>query len=294
MQTKPAALKKSSPSFLYETTSSPRVTTPKYGPDDPLYYPSSDGEPLAENTLHYEWIVSLYHACKLLLNQEDIFIASDLLWYPTKGDRKTRRAPDVMIAFGRPQRMGEQVLSYRQWDEDNVAPQVVFEVLSQSDRAEIVEKKFQFYQKFGVQEYYVCSPLKKDTRIWTREQGILVEVDKGESWQSPRTGLRFQKGGDFNICLPDGSPILLPTEQAKSLKQESEAAEAKLKEETAKRKLETAKRKAETAKRKAETAKWQAETAKRKEEETRRQEVTAKPAAMTAIVRKMGIDPEAD
>jgi Uma2 family endonuclease len=36
-------------------------------------------------------------------------------------------APDVMVVFGRPK--GER-RSYRQWQEGNIAPQVVFEILS--------------------------------------------------------------------------------------------------------------------------------------------------------------------
>ncbi len=42
-------------------------------------------------------------------------------------------APDVMVVFGRPKgRRG----SYKQWQEDNIAPQVVFAILSPSNSLE--------------------------------------------------------------------------------------------------------------------------------------------------------------
>ena len=56
-----------------------------------------------------------------------VFVAGNLLWYPVEGDNKTRAAPDAMVVFGRPK--GDRS-SYLQWLEGNIAPQVVFEVLS--------------------------------------------------------------------------------------------------------------------------------------------------------------------
>jgi Uma2 family endonuclease len=55
-----------------------------------------------------------------------LFVAGDLLWYPVEGDNKLRQAPDVMVVFGRPK--GDRG-SYKPWEEDNIPPQVVFEIL---------------------------------------------------------------------------------------------------------------------------------------------------------------------
>jgi Uma2 family endonuclease len=65
-------------------------------------------------------------------------------------DAGIRIRPDVLVALGRPK--GER-RSYRQWEEDNVAPQVVFEVLSPGNRPGEMDEKFQFYQRYGVDEY---------------------------------------------------------------------------------------------------------------------------------------------
>lgn len=56
-----------------------------------------------------------------------MFIVRDLLWYPIKSTLVAPVAPDVMVAFGRPK--GKRG-SYRQWRAENIAPQVVFEILS--------------------------------------------------------------------------------------------------------------------------------------------------------------------
>jgi Uma2 family endonuclease len=60
-------------------------------------------------------------------SRPNIFVAGDLLWYPVEGHPEIRVAPNVLVAFDRPK--GDRG-SYRQWQEDNVDPQVVFEILS--------------------------------------------------------------------------------------------------------------------------------------------------------------------
>lgn len=50
-----------------------------------------------------------------------------LLWYPVESHPEIRTAPDVLVVFGRPK--GHRG-SYKQWEEDNIPPQVVFEILS--------------------------------------------------------------------------------------------------------------------------------------------------------------------
>jgi Uma2 family endonuclease len=56
-----------------------------------------------------------------------------------------------MVAIGRPKGRRD---SYLQWNEGNIPPQVIFEVLSPGNRAAEMENKFAFYQKYGVEEYY--------------------------------------------------------------------------------------------------------------------------------------------
>jgi Uma2 family endonuclease len=68
-----------------------------------IIYPDSDGNPMADNTEHYEWIVKIKENLEILFaSTNDVFIAGDLLWYPVEGSVKTRQAPDVMVIFSRP------------------------------------------------------------------------------------------------------------------------------------------------------------------------------------------------
>jgi Uma2 family endonuclease len=113
-------------------------------------YPSSDGEPMAESTLHFQWIVTIKENLEILTQGQDIFVAGDLLWYPVRGKIDVCKAPDVLVAIGRPK--GDR-LSYLQWHEENIAPQVVFEVYSRSNRRRLnKENLLEFYEKYGVEE----------------------------------------------------------------------------------------------------------------------------------------------
>src|SRR4051812_37905425 len=99
----------------------------------PVEYPESDGEPIAENTKQFQWIMTIQGGIDALYRDDpNVFVAGDLLWYPVEGDNTIRVAPDALVAFGRPK--GHRG-SYLQWLEGHVAPQVVFEIASPGNRA---------------------------------------------------------------------------------------------------------------------------------------------------------------
>jgi Uma2 family endonuclease len=96
-----------------------------------IIYPSSDGQPMAESTIQYELIVKIKEGCESLFKDDpNVFVAADLLWYPVEGRPDISQAPDTMVVFGRPK--GDR-LSYIQHREDNIGPQVVFEIRSHND-----------------------------------------------------------------------------------------------------------------------------------------------------------------
>ena len=131
----------------------------------------------------------------------------DLLWYPQEGQPKVRLAPDVMVAFGRPKGYRG---SYKQWEENAVAPHVVFEVLSPGNRVDELLRKFRFYEKYGVVDCCVC----------TRRMVISLDGDVAmagwkrspiEQPRQPATGnpLRARRGArtTSKIIGPDGQPF---------------------------------------------------------------------------------------
>ncbi len=134
--------------------------------DTEVEYPDSDGKPMSDHDLQYKWIVIFKEGLVVQFDRDpDIYVGANLLWYPVKGKPKLRGAPDVLVAFGRPKGLRG---SYKQWEEGGIAPQVVFEVLSPGNRPGQMRRKFQFYQRHGVEEYYIYDPFSGSLEGWLR------------------------------------------------------------------------------------------------------------------------------
>jgi Uma2 family endonuclease len=175
-----------------------------------VIYPDCDGNPMSDNTLQFSWIVKIKENLEILFaNEPNVFVAGDLLWYPVEGDNKTRRAPDTMVAFGRSKGYRG---SYQQWLEDNIAPQVVFEILSPGNRLAEMTAKFEFYDRYGVEEYYIYDPDRVDVTGWLRQDGKLQGISDIAGWVSPRLGVRFELGEELEIYTPAGELFLSPLE----------------------------------------------------------------------------------
>jgi len=155
----------------------PTQTTPE------IIYPDSDGQPMADNTEQFKWLVLIKENLEIWFAAvADLFVARDLLWYPVEGNNKLRQAPDVMVALGRPK--GKRS-SYKQWEEDNVPPQVVFESLSPGNRPKKMFEKLLFYQRYGVEEYYIYDPEKVELTGLIRSEDGLEPIEEINSWVSP-------------------------------------------------------------------------------------------------------------
>jgi Uma2 family endonuclease len=135
-------------------------------------------------------------------DDETVFVAGDLLWYPIEGNPKYRVAPDVMIVFGRPK--GDRG-SYKQWVEDNIAPQVVFEILSPGNTEGEMERKLQMYSRCGVEEYYIYDPDRSILKGYQRSDDFFLDrIETMNGWTSPRLGISFNlRGEDLHITHPD-------------------------------------------------------------------------------------------
>ncbi|OSO89267.1 hypothetical protein B7O87_13570 [Cylindrospermopsis raciborskii CENA303] len=184
-----------------------------------IVYPESDGKPMADNTKQFTWIVKIKENLEILFKfNPEVFVAGDLFWYPVKGSNRIKLAPDTMVVFGRPK---GQRGSYRQWEEDNIPPQVVFEILSPcNSKGEMTRKKL-FYLKHGVEEYYVYDPDEISLEVSIREDNSFREVEDFATWTSPRLNIRFDMTGDeLVIYYPDGSRFLSPVELSNYAEQE--------------------------------------------------------------------------
>ncbi len=193
-------------------------------PQTDIVYPDSDGQPMADNTKQFRWIVLIQQNLEsLFANDPNVFVAGDLLWYPVEGNNKIRNAPDALVVFGRPK--GDRG-SYQQWLEDNIAPQVVFEVLSPGNTQTEMNKKLLFYDRHGVEEYYLYDPDKNDLSGWFRQSERLDVIDPIEGWTSPRLGIRFDlSGAELQIIRPDGVAFTTLEQERQRAEQERQRAE---------------------------------------------------------------------
>jgi Uma2 family endonuclease len=223
--------------------------------DDFVIYPESDGQPMADNTIQFRWIVLIKEGLEILFAAiQDIFIAGDLLWYPVQGEQKSC-APDIMVVFGRPK--GDRGC-YLQWDEANIAPQVVFEILSPSNSKADMDKKRDFYCEHGVEEYYLYDPYKNNLQGWLRSQNTLKPISKINGWTSPRLKIKFVLTTTLEIYRPDGLKFVTPVELDQQRQQAEQHAQ-----------LEQQRR--QQAEQRAELAEQQAETERQRYQELLKQ-----------------------
>ncbi|MFM9960921.1 MAG: Uma2 family endonuclease [Planctomycetaceae bacterium] len=238
----------------------------------PIIYPETDGEPIAENTKQYNAITTIKGNVEIQFAGDPlVLVAADLFWYPKEGDPTVRTAPDTLVVFGVPK--GDRG-SYKQWEENNLPPQVVFEVLSPGNRLGEMTRKFAFYNEWGVEEYYIFDPEDGSWDGWIRRDGQLRPVPVMAGWISPRLGIRFELGQDQELWLfrADGQRFLT------MLQLETRRCEAEERSELDLRAREQAQQRADLQQQRADQQQQRAELAERR------------IAQLTAKLQEAGID----
>ena len=189
-----------------------------------ITYPHSDGQPMADNTKQFRWIVTIQGGLDALLRANpQVFVAGDLLWYPVEGHPEICMASDALVAFSRPK--GDRG-SYLQWEEGGIAPQVVFEILSPGNTIAQMMRKFRFYERYGVTEYYLYNPDTGELSGWQRQGETLEEIEPMAGWVSPRLGIRFEIETDIlQLYRPDGERFATYVELMEQREQERQRAE---------------------------------------------------------------------
>lgn len=172
-----------------------------------IIYPDDNGEPMSNNTEQFRLIVWIKENLELLFGDDpNVFVAGDLLWYPVEGNNNIRQAPDVMVVFGVPKGYRG---SYQQWLENDIAPQVAFEIWSPGNRLTPMMQKFKFYERYGVEEYYLYDPEKLELIGWQRVEEKLEQIEQMDGWVSPRLGVRFQLSEtELEMFRPSGEAFM--------------------------------------------------------------------------------------
>ena len=127
----------------------------KFKNKEEIFYPESDGKPMAETDIHREQMNYLIEALKIYFQaRKDVYISGNIMFYYEEDSPQKSFSPDVMVCFG----VSNDVRRvYKLWEE-NQFPQVIFEISSRKTWGDDLNKKWLLYQQFGVKEYYVFDP----------------------------------------------------------------------------------------------------------------------------------------
>ena len=184
-----------------------------------IFYPSADGEPVAETFDHlYALLTTLEVIKQYLANRQATVLADQFLYY-SKGFPKLRVAPDVMVIFDVPPGGRD---NYKLWEEGQV-PSVIFEMTSAGTQEKDQVFKKMLYEQLGVKEYWLFDP--KGEWIEEKLRGYRLQGEIYEPITDSRSEpleLRLQiEGSIIGFYREDtGEKLLIPDELAEALHQE--------------------------------------------------------------------------
>ena len=121
-------------------------------PADDVFYPCSDGKPMADNMWQANAIMNATGDLRAAL--PTALVAADILMYPEEGNNRNFIAPDVLVGLG----LGtHNRSSYFVWVEGK-PPDWVLEVASPSTQKKDRDRKRCRYAAIGVPEYWMFDP----------------------------------------------------------------------------------------------------------------------------------------
>ena len=202
----------------------------------PIDYPSSDGQPMAENDAQRSAIMyGIGALARHFKSRQDVYVSGDLLIYYVEGNPRLSIAPDVFVVFGVEKR---ERPNYKLWEEGR-APAFVLEVASPSTWRDDLGRKRSLYARLGVREYWQYDP--RGEHLPARLQGERL-TPSGYVRQPPATArdgtltlrsrtlgleLRAAPGREMRFRDPaTGCDLLSHDEEAEARRAEAEARRA--------------------------------------------------------------------
>jgi Uma2 family endonuclease len=191
-----------------------------------LYYPESDGEPMAETDVHIKLMSRLREALdSYFQNDLTIYVSANLFVYYVRGDISKRVAPDVFLVKGVPK--GDRRV-YKLWEEGQ-PPAFVLELSSRKTWREDIFNKLRLYEQLGVQEYFIFDPeydyLPEPLVGWELKKGQFhpLKVRKGKV-RSNVLGLDLVDTGEtLRLLNPQTGEFLRTPEEAEMRLKQAEA-----------------------------------------------------------------------
>ena len=119
-----------------------------------IEYPTSDGQPMAETTLHRKVMSDIIEGLERRYAEvPDVWVGGNLFLYYEKGNPRKSVAPDVLLVRG-VRKLNRDCFFL--WEEET--PELVFEITSRSTRSEDEGQKRELYERLGVAELVLFDP----------------------------------------------------------------------------------------------------------------------------------------
>ncbi|MDX2254746.1 MAG: Uma2 family endonuclease [Pseudanabaenaceae cyanobacterium bins.39] len=203
-----------------------------------IFYPSEDGEPLAETSVHADAIIATVAVLRNYLAEKfaersPVVLADQFLYY-AQGFPRLRVAPDVMVIFDIPQQPYD---NYKIWETRQI-PSVIFEITSASTQAPDQAKKRELYEGIGVLEYWLFDPkgewIPEKLRGYRRQSNLPKNEEESLVYEAIADGLsqvlklRLEvEGSLINFYRQDnGEKLLIPSELFSALQEQTQRAES--------------------------------------------------------------------
>jgi Uma2 family endonuclease len=201
------------------------------GTTSSIFYPESDGKPMAETDVHRDvMIATITTLIDFFRDRPDVYVAGNLLLYYEEGNPRASVAPDSFVVFG----VGKgQRRTYKLWEEGQ-PPAVVVEVTSRATRREDLRTKPKLYQSLGVREYFLFDPLEEYLRPslqgfrLANNAYVALQPDEDGAVLSEALDMRLRREGVHLrlIDLRTGDALLRPEEVAEARRSEAAARKA--------------------------------------------------------------------
>jgi len=121
-----------------------------------IYYPETDGLPVAESDLHIDYLSDTRIELKWFFREQpNVYAAGNMLVYYVEGNPRLSFAPDIFVVMGIP---NHNRAIYKTWEEGGHVPDVILEITSKSTQRKDEVEKVKLYQQLGVKEYFQYDP----------------------------------------------------------------------------------------------------------------------------------------
>ena len=206
-------------------------------PHDAVFYPTSDGQPMAETGIHRRCMVDVADTLELWFTKhgrDDVYVGSNNFLYYERGNPRAVVSPDVYVVVGAPAGLRD---TYMLWNEPK-GPDFVLEVTSASTRGNDERRKREVYAALGVREYFLYDPraewLVPALQGWRLVEGeyravpaVTVLSNRGVAVVSEVLGLELRdERAERRLRLRDPATgeVLLTHEEAEQAREEAERA----------------------------------------------------------------------